>query len=360
MPGPPRVIAVVATFNRREMLVECVRALEAQTVPPAGIVVADNASTDGTEEHLRASGAGHRVPVAFVPLTRNEGGAGGFHYGIAHALRRESDWLWIMDDDCEPPPDCLERLLASPRAADPATAVLAPTVRTAEGDLLPLNRGRPKRTWFVAPLIALTPEEQERPEARIGFCSFVGPLVRTEVAREIGLPIRELFIRFDDIEWFSRIGEDRPMYNVGTATFAHKDPQPFLRRDLRTVWRDLSRPTPFRSGWKQAYHLRNLLFTGRRAGWVTGTGALSHVAVAAGRALAFDERRGRTAHLLLLMAADGWRGTFRTVTPADWNALGEPGSVRGHLSRLALRYRQSADAAERPVGEAAGRAPARR
>ena len=49
-----RVVAVVVTWNRRDLLVESLAALRAQTLPPAAIVVVDNASTDGTAELLAA------------------------------------------------------------------------------------------------------------------------------------------------------------------------------------------------------------------------------------------------------------------------------------------------------------------
>src|SRR5215216_4156496 len=115
MPSGDRVVAVVATYNRKAMLVDCLRALAAQTHLPAAIVVVDNASTDGTGDAVAESG----VDIAYVQLSRNGGGAEGFHYGVKHALEMGGDWLWLMDDDCEPLPDCLERLLASRAAADP-------------------------------------------------------------------------------------------------------------------------------------------------------------------------------------------------------------------------------------------------
>src|SRR5919199_5119307 len=122
MPAPARVVAVVVTYNRKAMLAECLRALGAQTHPLAAVVLVDNASTDGTEAHVAATGAAAGLDVRYVRLARNGGGAEGFHYGVKHALALAGDWLWLMDDDCEPDEDCLRRLLASGAAADPRTA----------------------------------------------------------------------------------------------------------------------------------------------------------------------------------------------------------------------------------------------
>jgi hypothetical protein len=49
--------------------------------------------------------------VLIVESHRNEGGAGGFATGLAWALHRGHDLAWLMDDDAEPYPDCLDQLL---------------------------------------------------------------------------------------------------------------------------------------------------------------------------------------------------------------------------------------------------------
>ena len=48
----PSIIAVVVTYNRKELLQGCLKALTAQSRPLKGIVLVDNASTDNTLEFL--------------------------------------------------------------------------------------------------------------------------------------------------------------------------------------------------------------------------------------------------------------------------------------------------------------------
>ena len=94
----PRVVAVVVTWNRRQLLEESLAALAAQTHAPIEVVVVDNASTDGTSDLLRDSYAHLDV----VHLGANTGGAGGFAAGIERALTHEPDLVWLLDDDTVP------------------------------------------------------------------------------------------------------------------------------------------------------------------------------------------------------------------------------------------------------------------
>ena len=109
MPEPSsdarRIIAVVVTFNRRDMVTRLVAALDAGTVVPDEVVVVDNASTDGTADALEA--ADTKAPLTVLRLPENTGGAGGFHTGLAEAMDRGADLAWLMDDDGTPAADCL-------------------------------------------------------------------------------------------------------------------------------------------------------------------------------------------------------------------------------------------------------------
>jgi rhamnopyranosyl-N-acetylglucosaminyl-diphospho-decaprenol beta-1,3/1,4-galactofuranosyltransferase len=340
VPRRPRVVAVVVTFNRKAMLAECLDALARQTLAPVAVVVMDNASTDGTRELVEDYRDSDGILIRYLRLPRNGGGAEGFHFGVRHALEDPCDWIWLMDDDCEPVEDCLEQLLASRAAADAGTTVVCPTVVSGDDRLLPLNRLVRARRLVRSPLVPLPGDGYARGEARIDTASFVGPLIRSADARRAGLPVREAFIRFDDIEYIDRLGQGgaRGVWNVDAARIRHKEPVPLVDVSLLGTLRTFVRRRDFASQWKHLYGVRNLIFAGRRHGWMSLPNALGIGVQNVGLFLALGERRLRLAYLAALYTHDGLRGRFRNLAPADWPALADAPSVRRYLHERALRY----------------------
>ena len=200
--------------------------------------------------------------------------------------------------------------------------MLAPVVREPGGAVLPINRGHVRRgRWLFAPLVASEEEYAPGAETEIGFCSFVGPLVRASAARSIAPPMREMFIRFEDVEYLQRL--PGRMWLVGSSTMVHEDPAPVAGADLRTMWADYSQRIPFAQQWKRLYGFRNLVYAGRTGGYMSAGQALAQFAVQATRTLLFHERRTRTLLLLAAYGLDGWRGRFRNVPPERWAGLAE-------------------------------------
>lgn len=199
MVGPTdRVCAVVVTRDRRELLERCLGALRAQTRPVDAILLVDNASSDGTPEWVASA----FPEVELLHLRENVGGAGGFHAGMKAAAARPFDWLWLMDDDTLAEPTALEALLAggekSRAFGDPV--VLASKVVWEDGRRHPMNiPGVDVRRWE---------ELLEGPEIEVlplRSASFVSVLIRRDAVLEHGLPLREYFIWFDDVEYTSRL-----------------------------------------------------------------------------------------------------------------------------------------------------------
>ena len=61
-----KVCAVVVTYNRKALLLECVQAILRQSYPIEKIVIIDNASTDQTEEYLEENGILGKEQTDFV------------------------------------------------------------------------------------------------------------------------------------------------------------------------------------------------------------------------------------------------------------------------------------------------------
>ena len=198
MPGSPRVVAVVVTYNRRELLLESLAAVHAQTRAPDAVIVVDNASSDGSAAAVR-----DRYPaITLAELARNTGGAGGFASGLALALADAADLVWVMDDDTVPEPGALQALLeARGRHPGGPPVVIASRVVWTDGRAHPMNTPRPKPFASRA----------ERDAAAAAGCvpirsaSFVSILVDAGACRERGLPQADYFLWNDDFEFTTRL-----------------------------------------------------------------------------------------------------------------------------------------------------------
>ena len=88
-----RVAAVVVTYNRKELLAQCIEALLSQQNAVCDILIVDNASTDGTGAYLAAL---NEPRVHSRSTGANLGGAGGFNFGMRWAVEAGYDLVWIM------------------------------------------------------------------------------------------------------------------------------------------------------------------------------------------------------------------------------------------------------------------------
>lgn len=197
MPSPS-VCAVVVTFNRKNILIDCLFSLIRAERQPDKIVVVDNASTDGTADLVRQT-----FPQIFiVQLAENTGCAGGFKAGIAAALLSGCALIWLMDDDHVGRPDTLLRLSEAAEYSDYGVfgCVL----------LSPADERTLTSRFVVAGRLCCTYQELLSASPSDGFIRqtptpFNGVLYRSDVLRRIGLPDERLFIRGDELDYWLRL-----------------------------------------------------------------------------------------------------------------------------------------------------------
>jgi GT2 family glycosyltransferase len=310
--------AVIVTFNRRAHLARCLDAVAGQTTPVETVVVVDNASTDGTAEYLREQ----RPEVRLERLPVNGGGAGGFSHGVAVARETGADWLWLLDDDAEPEPDALERLLASQPAADPGTACVAPLVLDAQGEVQRYHRGR----WRGRPR-PLPIEDYGGPEpVELDYVTFVGPLIRAAAARATDPPRADFFIWAEDYEYSFRLREQGRLWLVPEAVVIHKDVGQAHTNRRSRFWNRLIAPVlgwelvPSRldTFWRNLYGLRNYVWLKRRYEHQSALGSAGVVGQFILRSLLCDERPLRRIPSIVRYGIAGRRGVFENPFPAQW------------------------------------------
>ena len=217
--APCRVAAVVVTYNRRELLMECIERLRGQEGLAPGValevLVIDNASTDGTAEAVAALAAdsGTAVPVRYCSTGANLGGAGGFSFGMREAVERGFDVAWVMDDDCMANPDCLAALRQAAEGLEGGFGWLSSVARWKDGSPCRMNI---QRHPLFRDIEDFSPAVQPATLA-----SFVSLLVPVPVIRRFGLPIKEFFIWTDDWEFTRRVSRELPCYVVGGSVVTH-------------------------------------------------------------------------------------------------------------------------------------------
>lgn len=205
------VCAVVVTYNRLELLKQCVEALRAQSAG-CDILIVDNASTDGT-----AQWAGAQQDCRYRNTGSNLGGAGGFNRGMRWAVEAGYEFVWIMDDDTLPEPQALEKLLEADRALGGNYGWLSSVALWTDGGECKMNRQKLKKSYYdYSPFLKYGLVQAEQ-------ATFVSLFLRSDVIRRFGLPITEFFIWGDDLEFTRRIAVrgDVPCFLAGQSQVVH-------------------------------------------------------------------------------------------------------------------------------------------
>lgn len=268
-----KTAAIVVTFNRKELLGQCIDSLLAQSHPLDAIYIIDNDSSDGTGAYLREKGwvdpvakvddgpvesittvsspavPNAQVEIRYVRLGENTGGAGGFHEGVKRGCADGFDWLWLMDDD-----------LLTDQGALAALAQKREVLRAAGNGPFLLNslifsKERRDGDTLAFPLQILSPRRQPKRGSYFYHlsdvkdmivdglyrwaCPFNGTLIPTDAIEEIGLPNKDMFIWGDERDFLWRAVKVLDLYTVIDSRVYHPE------------------FTGYTFDWKMYYYLRN-------------------------------------------------------------------------------------------------------
>lgn len=208
---------VIVTYNRLELLKECVEACLNQTLPFDKIIVIDNCSTDGTDQYLSTFSNNQTFDIFRQP--ENKGGAGGFYEGLKHAQDDDIDYILLIDDDAIIDADFVEecdRVISENKDL----AACSGTVYTNGKIQLIARRVLVSSIFYLGKNI---PEsEYSKSTFRYDFSTFCGLMVKKDVVKEIGLPKENYFIWYDDAEYSMRLKKYGGIINANNAKLNHK------------------------------------------------------------------------------------------------------------------------------------------
>ncbi len=336
-----RVCAVIVTYNRKELLLECLESLRKQTRPIQGIYLIDNASTDGTPRLLLDKGYIRELPpenlsepwekefeisnltdgkfikLHYVRMHENTGGAGGFYEGVKRGYEKGYDWFWLMDDDAEPKEDALEILSLYFKNNNNNVVGLASSVLLPDGNIANYHRGKISlKNIFPLIQIPLDFKEYQKQVIEIDMASFVGLLIKRNAIENIGFPKKEFFIHHDDVEYCIRLRTVGKILLVPKSIIVHKEAtkgrleKSFLGRKSKRI--------EFNKFWISYYGLRNLVWLGKQYSenkllfYMQMIKSLVRTIVGV---ILYDDYKYKRIRLILSAYFDGLKGRFDNRKP---------------------------------------------
>lgn len=253
-----RVAVVLLNWNGWRDTIECLETVFRSDYPALRVFVCDNASSDGSLEHIAAWAEGRQAaagapaferlraavldkplpyvrlnaeqalqaPARDVPLTLidtggNWGFAGGNNVGLRAALAHgDYDYCWLLNNDTVIEADALSRLVEHMQA-DPRIGICGSTLRHYFApDVVQVAGGSAYNAWrcrslpLAANQPASVPLDGPALEARIAYVAGASMLVSTAFLRDVGLMAEDYFLYFEEFDWARRA---RGRYTLGYA-----------------------------------------------------------------------------------------------------------------------------------------------
>lgn len=205
---------VIVTYNRLDLLKECLDHVMNQTIPFDSIIIVNNNSTDGTSDYLKTLSDNK---IHTLNLDENIGGSGGFYKGIEYATTLDLDWLLLIDDDAIINLDFNEKI-----PFEFSQDIKAYSGTVIKDGCIDCNHRRilKSKTKFIEENVDI--EYYDKDYFNYNLATFCGLYISLDIIKIIGLPEKNFFIWYDDTEYSLRIMKHTLIRNINAAKLNHK------------------------------------------------------------------------------------------------------------------------------------------
>lgn len=199
IPEPaPLVSVVVVNYNGLEHLDDLFGSLADQSYPNIEIVMVDNASTDGSVDHVRR----FWPEVKVVAQYRNTGFAAGNNAGIAAAA---GDYLFLVNNDTKVDRHCVAALVDS-SFKHPKAAAVAPKIKLFKlpGFINAVGNSVRPKGWGSDNFIGHVDHGQFGKVEEVFSACFGAVLICREAIESVGLLDGAYLFYYEDCDWSYR------------------------------------------------------------------------------------------------------------------------------------------------------------
>lgn len=297
-------VAVIVTYNRKEVLAENIKMLLKQSKPFDEIIIVDNCSTDGTYDFLCKNNWTTK-PFVYLNTDSNIGGAGGFHIGTKYAYEHGADWIVLMDDDGKAMSQyTFENLFIKAMQLYETNNKIFANSLVQQGDLLSFKMGN-----------AYTVEDELKKAVDGVIYDEANPFNGTAISKElidaIGFPNEKFFIKGDEVNYKQRA------FDAGALVFTVADSRYIHPRPETNKKNILGKKVPFfvEVPWKEYYAARNFTYMYKSQKRYKAI-AFELIFVKVLAILSMKCKKIKTIRMLFKGVRDGWQGKLgATVKP---------------------------------------------
>jgi GT2 family glycosyltransferase len=191
---------VICNFNKQEYVLRCIDSVLKSSYTNFDIYVVDNASSDNSVELIKKE---FNDKVILIVNEENKGGSGGFNTGIREALKKEYEYMMLLDNDVVIDKNAIRELLEYLENNKEA-AVAGSKIYSMDNpyQIQELGANVDFENYLITPFYKGYIDDGTIPE--IVECQYVpacSMMVRVSAIKTVGLMAEENFIYWDDIDW---------------------------------------------------------------------------------------------------------------------------------------------------------------
>jgi GT2 family glycosyltransferase len=219
----PLASIILLNWNHWQETLECLDSLQSLDYANFETIVVDNGSTNDSTVQIQS----HFPAITLIRAQHNLGFAGGCNLGIREAIRRKSEYIWLLNNDTKVHPSALTALVETAESDPKIGAVGSAIYFMADPGRLQSWGGGYVRFWLGCSRHFDSPV----PDSQIEYLTGASMLIPKHVLETVGLLDERYFMYWEDTDfcfrlrnggWRLAVASGSTIWHKGSATVGSK------------------------------------------------------------------------------------------------------------------------------------------